>query len=209
LTDGHHDLTTAYRLFMQDAIPFRKHIRVGIEHGTGNSVQEDAWTLAYYYYQPAARAKLTDQLDVGNTVSEAAHSYAVSGQTWSGSQTNSYDGNADNINITDDGRAHKGYSEFTMALPAANAGVILRRRLDQGIANQSASVYVDGTLVGKWYRAGSNTDHRWRDDDFMIPASFTTGKKSLQFKIESLASAHEWTEFGYRLYALEPVAAMN
>jgi hypothetical protein len=34
--------------------------------------------------------ELTDTLDVGNTTSEAAHDYAITGQTWSGSRTFSY-----------------------------------------------------------------------------------------------------------------------
>ena len=59
--------------------------------------------------------------------------------------------------ITDEGRAHKGYSQFRMAIQSNNQGVILRRRFDQMIANQMATVYVDGLLVGTWYRAGSNT----------------------------------------------------
>ena len=105
---------------MQDAIPFRKHIRAGIEHGDQDTVPENAWTLAYYYYQPTARAELTDQLDVGNAASETAHAYEINGQTWSGSHTYSYDGNADKVNITDNGRAHKGTSQFKMTLAPAN-----------------------------------------------------------------------------------------
>jgi len=87
VADGRYDRTTAYRLFMQDAIPFRKHLRAGIEHGTGNTVSENAWTLAYYYFQPAARAQLTDQLEVGDAASEAAHAYTINTPTWAGALT--------------------------------------------------------------------------------------------------------------------------
>jgi hypothetical protein len=204
VADSSYDRTTAYRLFLQDAIPFRKHIRAGIEHGTENSVSENAWTLAYYYFQPAARAQLTDELDVGNIASETAHAYNINAATWSGSHTYTYDGDQDDVNITDDGRAHKGYSQFTMALSLTNSGAILRRRFDQGIPNQRANVYVDGGLVGEWYRAGSNTFHRWRDDDFMIPASFTSGKKNIQIKVQFVSSGDDWNEFTYRLYSVQP-----
>ena len=169
-----NDKTTAYRLYLQDAVPFRKHIRVAIEHGAANDAQEDVWTLAYYYYKPNARAIFTDTLDVGNAASESAHSYVISGQNWTGSRTYTYEGDFDNINVTDDGRAFLGYSEFIMAIQPANQGVLLRRRFDQMIANQMANVYVDGSLVGTWYKAGSNGFHNWRDEDFMIPAAYTS-----------------------------------
>jgi len=209
VADSSYDRTTAYRLFIQDAIPFRKHIRAGIEHGTGNSVSENTWTLAYYYYQPADRAQLTDQLDVGNAASETAHLYTINTATWSGSRTYSYDGNFDDVNITDDGRAHKGYSQFTMTLSPTNAGAILRRRFDQGIANQAANVFVDGRLAGEWYWAGSNAVHNWRENNFMIPASFTSGKSSTQIKVVFLSSSNDWNEFTYSLYSLLPPAARS
>jgi hypothetical protein len=202
--DSQYDRTTAYRLFMQDAIPFRKHIRVGIEHGDRDTVPENVWTLAYYYYQPTPRAQLTDQLDVGNSTNEVAHAYEINNQTWFGSRTYSYDGNADTINITDDGRAHKGYSQFNMTLSPTNSGAILRRRFDQSVANQRANVYVDGEPVGEWYRAGSNKFHCWRDDDFMIPAKYTRGRKTIQIKIQFLSSSDDWNEFKYSLYTLNP-----
>ncbi len=204
VADTNFDRTAAYRLFMQDAIPFRKHIRAGIEHGSGNVVSENVWTLAYYYCQPVARAVLTDQLDVDNTASETAHAYSINTQTWSGSRTYSYDGNFDSVNITDDGRAQKGYSQFTMSLQPTNAGAILRRRFDQGVANQAANVFVDGALVGVWYQAGFEDIHNWRDQDFMIPASFTSGKSAARIKVQFLSSSNDWNEFTYSIYTLLP-----
>jgi hypothetical protein len=52
IRDSSFDRTTAYRLFLQDAIPFTKHLTAGIEHGPVNDVSEAAWTLAYYYRKP-------------------------------------------------------------------------------------------------------------------------------------------------------------
>jgi hypothetical protein len=69
-TTGGQDQIAAYRLFLSDVIPFRKHIRVGMEHGLRNSMRMDSWTLVYYYYQPTPRAVLTDVLDVGLRVCE-------------------------------------------------------------------------------------------------------------------------------------------
>jgi hypothetical protein len=204
IADTNYDRTTAYRFFLQDAIPFRKHLRAGIEHGGHDDVSENVWTLAYYYLQPLPRAVLTDELDVGNVASESAHAYSINTPTWSGSRSFTYDGDFDDAPLTDDGRAHKGYSQFTLALSPTNAGAILRRRFDQGIASQKAEVYVDGALVGIWSVAGGNAIHRWRDSEFMIPASFTSGKSTLQIKVQFLSSSNDWNEFHYWLYTLKP-----
>ena len=206
LTDPNYDYTAAYRFFLQDAVPFRKHLLAGIEHGPIDDVPINVWTLAYYYCQPADRAVLTDQLLVGNAPSESSHAYTINNQTWNGSRTYTYEyqGNFTSLVRTNTGRAHQGYSQFTMALQPANAGAILRRQFDQSIASQQANVYVDGTLVGPWYRAGGNPYHCWRDDDFMIPASYVSGKSSVQIRIEFVSSAFDWNEFTYSLYTLNP-----
>lgn len=47
------DRAAAYRLFLQDTIPFTKRIKIGIEHGGENDVDEFAWVLAFYYLKPA------------------------------------------------------------------------------------------------------------------------------------------------------------
>jgi len=201
-----NDYTTAYRLFLADAIPFRKHIRVGIEHGGVNEIPETCTTLAYYYHKPNSMAVLTDLLNVGNTTSENAHSYTIGNQTWSGAGTFQYEGDYDDVDISDSGRAHQGYSQFTMALQPTNAGAILRRRLDYRIADQQATVSVDGVLAGTWYQAGSNPSHGWKEDDFMIPAAHTAGKNTITIKVQFISSAIDWNEFHYALYTVLPAA---
>ncbi len=204
---GGQDRIAAYRLFLSDAIPFRKHLRVGIEHGNRNSVTMNAWTLAYYYAQPTARAVLTDVLDVGNSASEASHGYTISGATWSGTRGYTYDGVMDAYGSVDDGRSLRGYSWFRLAINPANDGVIVRRKLDQGIANQQATVFVDGAPAGTWYIAGSNPNHRWRDDDFLIPAAYTRGKNAITLQLVDASLNIDWTEFQYTAYSLiNPVA---
>ncbi len=187
---------------MQDAVPFQTHLHVSIEHGPTDSagVNENAWDLAYYYLQPA-RATLTDTLDVGNATSEAAHHYTINNQTWSGTRTFYFEGINNTVAVTDDGRAHDGSSQFTMAINPNNRGVILRRRLDQGIFNQQAQVLVDGKAVGTWYMAGGNTSLNWREQDFLIPASFTSGKSSITITIQFVSSALDWNEFHYWVYS--------
>ena len=71
-----------------------------------------------------------------------------SGPTWSGTRTYQYEGAADTVEVTDNGRAHRGTSQFTLTISPLNSGVLLRRRFDQTIANQRADVIVDGQPVG-------------------------------------------------------------
>ncbi len=48
-TQNGYGKTAAYRFFLQDAIPFKKHLKVSIEHGGTNDADEDIWSLAFYY----------------------------------------------------------------------------------------------------------------------------------------------------------------
>jgi len=206
LTDTHCDYTAAYRLFLADAVPFRKHLHAGIQHGPADDVSISAWTLAYYYSQPADRAVLTDQLLVGDANSERAHAYALDTQSWTGARTYTYEyeGNFSTRVASNTGRAHVGYSEFTLTLQPTNAGAILRRQFDQGILNQQANVYVDGVQVGPWYVAGGNPWHRWRDDDFLIPALYVNGKSTVRIRIDFVSSTEDWNEFTYSFYTIKP-----
>jgi hypothetical protein len=182
-----HGIVSAYRLFLQDAVPFRKHLRATLEHGpTNDGVPVVAWTLAYYYYQPFVRAFCHDVLDVGNASSERAHAYTISGDRWEGSRTFTFEGDYDRDEITETGRAHQGASEFTISMPRDNQGILLRRMFDQGIPNQQAEVFVDGAAdpVGLWVKAGGNTTHKWCEDDFIIPAALTLGRTSLHIRLK-------------------------
>ena len=51
-TQNGYGKTAAYRLFLQDAIPFTKHLKMSIEHGNANDADEDIWSLAFYYHKP-------------------------------------------------------------------------------------------------------------------------------------------------------------
>ncbi|HEX8521210.1 MAG TPA: DUF2961 domain-containing protein [Tepidisphaeraceae bacterium] len=205
-----YDSTSVYRFLLHNAVPFQNHIRVSIEHGGTNDTTPDETTLAYYYVVPTDGprrfgAVLTDSLDVSGAASEAAHHYAIAGQTFSGSRSFTFEGDFDDVAVTDIGRAFNGSSEFDVAIDPNNQGVILRRLLDQGIADQRADIYVDGVRVGTWYKAGANTSHRWAEDDFAIPASLTAGKSSLHVRVQFVSSAVDWNEFAYSVYTLVPV----
>jgi hypothetical protein len=99
-----------------------------------------------------------------------------------------------------------------MKLDRRNLGVLLRRKLDYGLPNQRAEVFVaaddggpaDWMPAGIWYLAGSNTcvyshpegelgstqhvvqtsNRRFRDDEFLVPRSLTMGRASIRVKVK-------------------------
>ncbi len=191
---------SCYRLHLGDVIPYAASLRFGLEHGPTNDVPIHYRSVAFYYQLGAPAAQLADELDVGNAASEAAHGYAVSGGSSLVSKAAYYEGDDDDILIADEGRLLGGRSEFRLALDPANQGALLRRRCDRSVPGQHAAVYVDGAYVGRWRRAGSQTDKQWSDEDFEIPAAFTAGKSSVAVTIVKLSTL--WTEFRYWAYSM-------
>ncbi|NWJ47364.1 MAG: DUF2961 domain-containing protein [Chloroflexi bacterium] len=200
---------SGYRFMLGDAITFNSALEFGFEHGymgknTG-APNENYRSLAFWYGLDNSTLQLTDSLNVGpeNKVAETAHSYTATGKDFSGRLDTFYEGDRYLNRIGDDGYKLHGYSEFTISIQPDNNGVILRRRMDYGDLNQQGRVYVDGQPVGLWYSAGQFTSSiRWRDEDFVIPTSFTTGKSSIKVRIEN-ASTSPWSEFYYWVYTLK------
>jgi hypothetical protein len=201
------DKTAAYRFFLHDAVNFRTHIRASIEHGATNDFPVETWTLAYYYLKTQPLAQLSDSLDIGKPTDESAHSFTDDSPIGAASLTNTFEGEHDNVSITDDGRTSRGSCSFTMAITPVNNGVILRRMFDQNDLIQQAGVTVDGAVAGIWYHAGQNTTHRWREDEFMIPSTLTAGKSRITVALTHATGTPDWSAFKYWAYALTDTMA--
>ncbi|HET9496169.1 MAG TPA: DUF2961 domain-containing protein [Chloroflexia bacterium] len=106
--------------------------------------------------------------------------------------------------LQDNGRSHQGTSGFTVAIAPNNQGVVLERRMDYYVAHQTADVYVDGRLAGRWFDRGSDWLNRWRDVRFMIPAQFTQGRSSIRVEIRFIGSAYDWNEYYYWVRSVMP-----
>jgi len=106
--------------------------------------------------------------------------------------------------VTDNGRAFTGSSTFRAAIQASNSGVVLTRRLDYGIADQTADVYVDGVLAGRWSTPGTDLSTNWRDSDFTIPANLTQGKTHITVKVQFASAQIDWNEFYYCVKTKQP-----
>jgi hypothetical protein len=198
------DGVSAYRFFVSEPITYRNHVRFSIQHGGADDVASTAWTLAYYYRQARSRLKTTDQFTVGDAAGEAAHQYAITGATWQGSHTYTFEGEHNTTPVMSTGRAHRGTSSFVLQVDPANRGVLLRRLLDQTTGDQRARVAVDGTAVGDWLTAGSNPSHAWREDDFALPAALTAGKSQLTITVQFVSAAGDWTEYQYSALSQMP-----
>ena len=125
---------------------------------------------------------VTDTIEVGDPGSEAAHGYRIGTPTWTGTQTFVYPSQ-----LSDTGRAHTGASQFTLAVDPGQPGPAARR-MDHGIPDQRATVFVDGVTAGTWEDLGADGVHRWRDSSLALPPALTAGKSRITVRIEFASS---------------------
>ncbi|MDD5147333.1 MAG: DUF2961 domain-containing protein [Candidatus Daviesbacteria bacterium] len=192
---------TMYTIMPGHSFNYENGVKFELQHGPTSNIVIPYNAVTLYYGSSIPGISLTDTLDVDNSSSETSHSYSKTNQTSSGSQTYTYPGSV-TTSVADDGRVLTGTSQFTASISSTNLGVILRRRLDYGTANQTATVSVDGTDVGTWYDAGSNSVNKWRDSNFWIPSTYTDGKSSITVKITS-TDGNAWNEYYYWVYSID------
>jgi transcriptional regulator with XRE-family HTH domain len=165
-------IESAYRFLLADLMPFGRNALIQLERGGENDSAEHYQTLAYWYGLPAASLLKTDELDVGNSESEALHHYVSPNASSPYVLSSRYEWGPDTrwgIELfpatTDYGRITKTFSEFSLRIDPENVGVLLRRKLDYAYPNQRAEIYVLSAaenaatwqFAGTWYLAGSNT----------------------------------------------------
>ena len=186
-----------YRTYYNESYVYDRNIKILYEHSNcGASTGQQTDGMIWYYKKDAGGVgsgylKLTDEIDVGDSASESSHNYTVNTGTWSGTTSSNYDGmeqNKAHIPCVDNGRAYKGYSQFTVAIDSSNNGVLLSRRINRYNNNlQQADVYVDGVKVTEapWYFCDLNptSDQAFADIRFVIPRSYTQGKSSITVKV--------------------------
>ena len=197
-----YELTGAYRLHLFDAVHYLDRIRLGIEHGSDNSESSNHYSSVSYFYElDASILLLTDTLDVGDQANESAHDYRAVDSELTGEITSFYEGEDDEVAVTDSGRIVHGESRFRVSVDPLNSGVILRRRYDQHHPRQQARVLVGGVDAGTWYTPESNETLRWAESDFVLPPSLTSGLSNLEILIRS-EGASDWTGFYYWVYSI-------
>src|SRR4029453_17861651 len=63
-------IESAYRFLLSDIFPFGKNARIQLEHGGINESTEHYQTVTYWYGSPKATLVKTDELKIGDVVSE-------------------------------------------------------------------------------------------------------------------------------------------
>lgn len=184
-----------YRFFLSDKIQYQSSFRLGLEHGDINNIQGNYSSVAYYYQVAVSMLLQTDEIDVGDPASEAAHAYSCDSASPPAVLYMRYEGD-DPATVQDNGRRFGGSSQFRVATDPDNRGAKLRRRMNYGVRDQLAAVYVDGVFAGWWYDPGIAAG-RWRDSDFEVPPALTAGKSLLDVRVVT----GDWSEFRYRVYS--------
>ncbi|TLS49026.1 DUF2961 domain-containing protein [Paenibacillus antri] len=195
------------RLCSGDWYPFQSELVFGIEAGEFNNQYIRHSGALFYYGVDEPGLTLTDELDIGDPASEGIHSYRTSGSRGYYTLESYYEGDDDHRSIRDTGHEIEGWSEFVATVHPENAGVRLRRRSDQMTGRQKANVYVDGALVTErsWYAADRNPYKRWLEDEFDVPAAYTSGKSEITIRLEYVQAGETraWNEFYYWIYSLK------
>jgi len=138
---------------------------------------------------------LIDTLDVGNTTDEDAHNYSVSQGTQPITRTYTYPGG---LRVTDDGRGYRGYETFELkSMPSRD--LLLMRRLDYSVPQQTVEVYADGNLVGAMSNPGIDTKDRWRNAEITIPAKYINREKT-RFRIDYKTGSPDANSFRYWVF---------
>src|SRR5206468_6192941 len=68
-------IESAYRFLLGDLMPFGRNAVIRLEHGGENQSTEHYQAVTYWYGLPGASLVKTDELRLGDAVSEAAHGY--------------------------------------------------------------------------------------------------------------------------------------
>jgi hypothetical protein len=234
MLDPEDGIESAYRFLLADLFPFGRSARIQLEHGGDDTSTEHYQTVTFWYGLPGACLVSADSLHVGDPADEAAHAYSSPDASGVVSLTSRYEWGVDTLGgqeifpaTTDFGRSTTGTSEFTLAIDPDNLGVLLRRKLDYGVPDQRAEVWVADASgggaaagfekVGVWYLAGSNSclfsdpadelgaaspvvetsNRRFRDDELLIPRAFTRGRSRIRVRV---VPAGAWSEMRYDAY---------
>lgn len=188
----------AWRLHITDSVAFENQLDFGIEHGQQDDHPAIYGSTAFLYTAAGFGARETDRIDVGSPASRQQHAYTDNATQ--SDLTSVYEGDHDDITLTDQVRSTTQPVRFRAAIDPANKGVTLRRTSDQNVAGQSVQVVVSGKDAGTWLQPLGNTHQRWLDDNYQLPAAITAGRDHLDIELRPTGPA--WTASSYVVQSL-------
>ncbi|MFW6212989.1 MAG: DUF2961 domain-containing protein [Spirochaetota bacterium] len=185
------DHTTQYRYLPSDSIPFYSHLRMTLEHGPENDLAGSFSSTVFLYATTEQRLTLSQEIAVDDFSESGSpierrligidQPHVVSATEWRGTD------------------AHA----FTVAIPADNGGVVLRRLTDATVAQQRAVVRIDGERAGVWSTPFFSPEPGLVNSEFAVSSALTQGKRSIEVEI---VPEIEWSTLGYQLYSYRPPA---
>ena len=195
-----YDCTSASRLLVPDAVPFRDGFKAGIEHGPNNDEAADYSSTAYWYGGKPAAQHPTDQVDLADRDNRDQHQYSAEGEQVAPLNA-SFEGGQNPAPFTRDSATATGPISFQAKLDGANNGAVLRRLSDQAQPYQQVEVRVDGQPAGTWSQPLSNKAHRWLEDNFQLPPDLTRGKQSVRVDLVPVQGAPPWSASQYTVFS--------
>lgn len=193
-----HECDGAWRLHITDAIGFQNQLDFSIEHGQQDDHPAIYGSTAFLYTAAQFGARETDRIDTGSAQSREQHGYVdTATQT---DLTSVYEGEYDDIVLTDQIRSTTQPIKFSVQIDPANRGVALRRTSNQITSGQSAKVFVNGKDAGTWLQPLGNDRQRWLDDNYQLPAALTFGRTKLDLELRPTGPS--WTASSYVVQSL-------
>ncbi len=182
-----------YRFHLEAPVRFQSSISCAIEHGGVNDTQSTYASLAYYYVRDEAGLRATDNVDFAAKGAPPVQGF--------------FEGDQDDVPATCALLETRAPLEATLAVDAANAGVRLRRVLDQSKSPQRCTVLVDGAAAGTWYDPDRNPYKCLAESDFEVPPALVRGKKSIRVTFTPEDGA--WTIGELRAFSYTSPAATS
>ncbi|WP_277675571.1 glycoside hydrolase family 172 protein [Saccharopolyspora rectivirgula] len=193
-----YDCTGAYRLLLNDAVPFSDGLLAGIEHGPNNDEPGLYSSTAYWYGGLPAELQLTDEIDLASEASRTQHGYLAEGES-AEEVTSTFEGGRSPEPMTRTTTKATGPISFSASVDPENQGIRLVRVGDQAESYQAVDVRIDGRPAGRWLQPLGNPHHRWLEDSFDVPAELTAGKQSVRVELVPVAGAPAWNASSYRV----------
>lgn len=133
------------------------------------------------YLTHDAQAPL-DSINIADLIDEKAHSYRIEGKQAPVAEPKSFvttgDYSASLVGLTDSGRKHSGWEEFTVkSLPNQSLTLVSRSLLSPDAA-QKIKVFADNKEVGIWESHNSRAT-LWQEYEYTIPATFITSDHTI------------------------------
>ncbi len=183
-----------YRFHLEAPVRFSSSVRCEIEHGGVNDTDSTYASLAFAYVRDAPGLRETDRADFTAQGAKPLEGF--------------FEGDDDDVAVVCRILETREPVTAVLAVDAANAGVRLRRTLDQARGPQRAAVLVDGEAAGVWYDPDRNPWKRLAESDFELRPALVRGKASIRVTFTPEEGA--WTIGELRAFAhVDPLSGVS